>query len=386
MTVTRCVCGVLGVLLGVLALFAVPQTALAADLGEPELSEAQSAYLVDQVGNVLYEKNAEDEMPMASTTKIMTAMVALDSGKSLDDLCTIQPFEDSEGAQMAGYVTTDTPTFGELLRVMLVYSANDAAYNVAVNVSGSEEAFVELMNQKAQELGLDHTHFANTHGLEADEHYSCAKDLATMGRYALQNYPLIAQLVSTEQTMGTVNGEDVWFASTDQLLTSYAGARGIKTGAVASGTCFLGAAERNNVQLFSAVMGCTTSAGRFNDTAALWDWAFNSYRRYEVAHKAVTLRLHDYAYNFLFKVAFAATDDAEAMVWPGGGDLSYTLQSPNIQLLMEPGGGYGSSTWTQSGRTLCHAYFGARPRLVRASAWSPFTLPLFYSAQELGMA
>lgn len=386
MTKMRRICAVLCAALTMLVVLAGPVVAHAADLGEPTLSEAQSAYLVDQAGNVLYEKDAEEEMPMASTTKIMTAIVALESDASLDDVCTIEVPNLQEDAQMAGYVETDTPTFGELLRVMLVFSANDAAYNVAVHVAGSEEAFVDLMNQKAQELGMTHTHFANSHGLQADDHYSCAKDLVTMGRYALENHPLIAQLVAEESTTGTVNGEEVTFNSTDQLLTTYSGARGIKTGAVESGTCFVGACERDNVQLFSAVLGCTTSAGRFNDTAALWDWAYGNYRSYEVAHSAVTLRLHPYAYNFMFKVAFAATGDAAGQVWPDGGDLVYTLQSPNIQLLMEPDAGYGSSTWTQSGRTLCHAYFGSRAKLVRASAWSPFTLPLFYSAEELGVA
>lgn len=368
------------------AVAALPHITLAANLGEPEFSEAQSAYLCDQAGNVLYEKDAEEEMPMASTTKIMTAMVALDSGKSLDDVCTIEVPDLQADSQMAGYATTDTPTLGELLRVMLVYSANDAAYNIAVNVAGSEQAFVDLMNQKAQELGMTHTQFQNPHGLQADGHYSCAKDLVIMGRYALENYPLIAQLVATEYTTATVNGEEITFSSTDQLLSTYSGARGIKTGAVEFGTCFLGAVEHKNVQLFSAVMGCSTSAGRFSDTAALWDWAFNNYREFTVSHSKVTLRLHDYAYNFLFKVAFCASSDASGLVWPDGGDLVYTLQSPNIQLLMEPDAGYGSSTWTQSSRTLCHAYFGTRPKLVRASAWPPFTLPLFYSSEELGVA
>ena len=157
-----CLVAALAILVGVLA----PTRALAADGQEaPTLTEAQAAIVVDQAGNVLFSKNADQEFPMASITKVMTAIVALDSGKSLDDVCTITDANLGGEAQAAGYVETDTPTFRELLNAMLVYSANDAAYNVAVNVAGSEAAFVERMNAKAQEIGMTHTHFVNSHGL-----------------------------------------------------------------------------------------------------------------------------------------------------------------------------------------------------------------------------
>lgn len=411
-----CLFVVVGLAVVVGGLLLTGGVAMADELGEPVLSEAQEAYITDQAGNVLYEKNAEQEMPMASITKIMTAIVALDSGKSLDDVCTITVPDLQEDAQMAGYTETDTPTFGELMRVMLVYSANDAAYNIAVNVAGSEDAFVDLMNQKAQELGMTHTHFSNPHGLAEDDHYSCAKDLVTMGRYALENYPLIAQLVSTESTTGTVGGQQVTFNSTDELLGQYQGARGIKTGTVETGTCFLGASERNNVQLFTCVLGCTTNAGRFNDTKALWDWAYSSYNAISLGNSKWLLGLHSYAYNFAFKVAYVAQGDYTGLAWPEGSDVSYTMVSPKTAALLDVNTGYGWSAWKQDGRTLGYAYYGTKsaelPASAKAtsangatgkltasssatrattllhnvSAWPIFELPLFYSASELGMA
>ena len=134
---------------------------------------------------------------MASITKVMTAIVALDSGVNLDEPCKITVPDLEEGSQVAGLTSDDTPTLRQLIMMMLVYSANDAAYNIAINVSGSQQAFVDQMNKKAAEIGMTHTQFQNPHGLDANGHYSTARDLALMGRYAREHYPLIASAVHT---------------------------------------------------------------------------------------------------------------------------------------------------------------------------------------------
>lgn len=355
-----------------------PARALAAEgaQAEPTLTEAQAAIVVDQAGNVLFSKNADQEFPMASITKVMTAIVALDSGKSLDDACTITDANLGGDAQAAGYVETDTPTFRELLNAMLVYSANDAAYNVAVNVAGSEQAFVERMNAKAQEIGMTHTHFVNSHGLEDDAHYSSAEDLVKMARYAFENYPLISQMVHQTSTVVTVNGTTRRLYSTDELMGVYPGMRGIKTGKVSTGTTFLGASERNNVQLFTAVLGCTTNEGRFTDTRSLMDWAYQTYQQRLVARADWTLGLHPYAYDLGLKVVESPKLDETFSVWPDGGYLSYTTTRLYAGSLLEDGELTGASTWEQSGRTLGSVVLGAS-RLVRRSSWPLFSLPLF---------
>ena len=374
-----CLVAALAILVGVLA----PTRALAADGQEaPTLTEAQAAIVVDQAGNVLFSKNADQEFPMASITKVMTAIVALDSGKSLDDVCTITDANLGGEAQAAGYVETDTPTFRELLNAMLVYSANDAAYNVAVNVAGSEAAFVERMNAKAQEIGMTHTHFVNSHGLEDDAHYSSAEDLVRMGRYAFENYPLISQTVHQTSTVVTANGTSTRLYSTDALMGVYPGMRGIKTGKVSTGTTFLGASERNNVQLFTAVLGCTTDEGRFTDTRSLMDWAYQTYQQRLVARTGWTLALHPYAYDLGLRVAESPMLDATFSVWPDGGYLSYTTTRLCAGSLLEPGALTGATTWEQSGRTLGSVVLGTS-RLVRRSSWPVFSLPLF-SESEYG--
>ena len=146
----------------------ISQYAYAADdtAAEPEITEAQSAILEDDQGNVLWSKDPDRKMGMASITKVMTAMVALDSGIDLDKPCNIVSVDLEEGSVLANYSTSEHPTLRELLQVLLVHSANDVAYNIAINVAGSQEAFADLMNKKAAEIGMTNTHFSNPHGLD----------------------------------------------------------------------------------------------------------------------------------------------------------------------------------------------------------------------------
>ena len=298
---------------------------------EPKLTEATTAIVTDAQGNVLWSKNPDQELPMASITKVMTAMVALDSGVDLDKPCEITVPNFEEGSQVAGLTSADTPTLRQLIMMMLVYSANDAAYNIAINVSGSQQAFVEQMNKKAAEIGMTHTQFQNPHGLDADGHYSTARDLALMGRYAREHYPLIASAVHTRSYTTTVGGEQHTFHSTDDLMDTYQGLLGIKTGAEDSGTAFLGASKRGNVTLYTCVLGCKTTQGRFDDTAILMDWAYRNYNRISVqrANQIVQVRFSED--NFLLSAVVKPSTSTTYLAWPGSKDFTYqsTMLSPN---------------------------------------------------------
>ena len=298
---------------------------------DPKLTEATTAIVTDAQGNVLWSKNPDQELPMASITKVMTAMVALDSGVDLDKPCEITVPNFEEGSQVAGLTSADTPTLRQLIMMMLVYSANDAAYNIAINVSGSQQAFVEQMNKKAAEIGMTHTQFQNPHGLDTDGHYSTARDLALMGRYAREHYPLIASAVHTRSYAVTVGGEQRTFHSTDDLMDTYRGLLGIKTGAEDSGTAFLGASKRGNVTLYTCVLGCQTTQGRFDDTAILMDWAYHNYNRISVqrANQIVQVRFSED--NFLLSAVVKPSTSTTYMAWPGSKDFTYqtTILSPN---------------------------------------------------------
>ena len=362
-----------------LCLCLAPRASYALD--DPELLEAHSAIVCDQAGNVLWSKNPDDELPMASITKVMTAMVALDSGMSLDTVCTITEQELYWNSQEVGYKATDKPTLREVLQAMLVYSGNDAALNVALNVSGNEQAFVDLMNAKAAELGMTHTHFANPHGLEAEGHYSSVADLVTMGRYALTHYPFIASTVRMRTVDVVAGGEPMTLESTDDLMEIYEGLLGIKTGAVEAGTTFLGASQRGTVSLYTAVLGCATSEGRFADTATLMDWAYDNYERKTFGSAGWRVRVSPYALGFNARCVTTLPSDPTAITWPTG-QVTYRRVSSAPELLVEPGDAVSSTSWRQSGRFAGGSNVKVDGTLAQVPSVNPLALPLFSSSAE----
>ena len=294
-----------------------PRLARAVD-SEPVIGEGAAAVVMDAGGEVLFDHNGEQELPPASITKVMTAMVALDSGIPLDEPIAFVVVEYPEGAQLAGYKDGDTPTLRELLIVSLVYSGNDAAMNVAYAVGGSKEGFADLMNRKVEELGLSHTHFMNPHGLEEEGHYSNARDLCTMGRYALEHYPFIRDAVRMQGVDIVADGKTIGLESTDELLKTYDGMLGIKTGNTESGASFLGAARRNLVTLYSCVLCCETREGRFKDSASLLDWGFGLYAERPLARAERPMRVAQWQDGFWLRCPVSAQRSVNGSVFQGG--------------------------------------------------------------------
>lgn len=358
-----------------MVLVVLPTTAKALD-SEPYLSEAQAAIVCDQTGNVLWSLNPDVSMPPASITKIMTAMVALDHWDDLDVPCVCHVTNLVPGAQVAGYVATDTPTRRELLRVTLVYSANDAAIDIAMDICGSEAEFVELMNQKAAELGMVNTHFLNTHGLDEDGHYASVRDLMIMGRHALTHYPLIAETVQNRTVDATIDGQPVTFESTDELMEWYEGLLGIKTGSIGDETTFLGASQRNGVTLYTAVLGCATDEGRFTDTASLMDWAYQTYQQPAGVAGGVVLQVRPSALVPGAYGVLRAPWSQSVMLWPEGEWQQFGTTLPK-GIAVSSGDVARLSWWRQQGRlaggtSTTFAVEGSRTPSVNV-----FALPLF---------
>lgn len=365
----------LALLLALCTLLCLPLTGYALTT-VPDVQEATAACVMDDQGNILYDLNAEEEMAMASITKIMTAMVALDSGIPLD---TPIPFIETDfvsDAQLAGYKNGDTPSFRELLQATLIFSGNDAAINVAFAVSGDEATFAGLMNQKAQELGLTHTHFMNSHGIEEEGHYSCARDLVVMGRYAMEHYPFIAQCVQTHSIDVVAGGASVTLESTDSLMGSYEGLLGIKTGRTTSGMSFLGAARRNHVTLYSCALCCPTYEGRFDDTVAMLDWGFDLYEARRLASANAMLRTVAWQDGFWLRCPVAAERDITGQVFCEG-QLTYKAVQLKPNSLVRAESTYGTTVWQQEGRHVESATYVAASPQARCHAWNPFVAPLF---------
>ncbi len=246
------------------------------DYRVPPSVSAQSWILFDATdGIVLASHLADDARPMASTTKMMSALVALENG-DLDEIVEISPAAAAVGEAEIGLVAGERLRLGDLVTTMLVRSANDAAVAVAEAVGGDVDTFVAMMNARGAEIGLTSTHFVNPHGLDAAGHYSTARDLLRIAVTAMQN-PVFREMVGTTRFMiqpapdGTVRVAE----ATNRLLGEYEGLIGVKTGfTFQAGLVFVAAAEREGTTMYAVVMGSEGSQAHFSDAASLLDFGF----------------------------------------------------------------------------------------------------------------
>ena len=243
----------------------------------PPMVTAESAILVDATsGRVLYEKRCHTRRPPASTTKIMTAIVILENSR-LDDIARASQYACKTQYGSLHLQPGETLRLRDLLRAILIRSANDAAVCAAEHIAGSEQKFVDMMNKKAQEIGCHDTHFVNPHGLHDPRHYSTAYDLALMARYATR-FPEFNEIVRMPHATisRSVNTRDIALRNTARFLSRYKGADGIKTGYTReAGRCFVGSATRGKWRVISVVL---KSKDAERDTCALLDYAFKYFK------------------------------------------------------------------------------------------------------------
>ena len=251
-----------------------------------ELSVAgKSAVLMDvATGTVLYESNANEPLAPASVTKIMTMLLimeAVDSGSiSMTDQVTASETAAAKGGSQIYLKAGETMSVSDMLKSIAVSSANDCACAMAEHIAGSEEAFVARMNRRAQELGMNNTHFVNCTGLddspEAASHKTTAYDIALMSRELLKNHPKIKEF--TTIWMDTVRNGTFGLSNTNKLIRFYQGATGLKTGFTSSaGYCLSATAQRDGMELIAVVMGADTSQNRNAACKQLLDYGFANF-------------------------------------------------------------------------------------------------------------
>ena len=263
--------------------------------GAPIAIKSPSAVLMEaRSGRVLYAKEAHERRNPASVTKIMTLIVAFDAirdGKvHQEDKVTISPEAHRQIGTIIFADEGETFTLGQLLESVAVGSANDAAVAMAEHVSGSTEAFVQVMNAKARLLGMVDTQFQNPTGLSADGHFTSAYDIALMSRYAAINYPELIRLTaiygSDLKVPWRKNGPTFRLWNNNKLLTWYQGADGLKTGWTESaGYCLAATAQRDNVRMISVIMGADNWKLRNAEAAKLLEYGFANYTSVELAPK-----------------------------------------------------------------------------------------------------
>jgi len=258
-----------------------------AKAAEPPQISAKAAILLDaKTGQILYDKKGNLRCAPASTTKILTAIIALESGR-LDDEVKVSARAAGTGGSSMYLYAGQTITLRELLAGLMLRSGNDAAVAIAEHLAGSTEEFVNLMNRKAYQLGAYNSHFCNPNGLSAPGHYSTAFDLAWMSRYALAN-PTFAEIVRTKETSiewldtkGHVHDKNL--RNTNKLLWMLEDADGVKTGTTGeAGPCLVSSATRGNQKLIAVVLH---DHSRWYDSMKLLKYGFDNFELYDYAEQ-----------------------------------------------------------------------------------------------------
>lgn len=251
--------------------------------------ESESAILIEEnTGEILYEKNSHQKLHPASITKIMTILLVMENLKenniSLTDKVPCSENASSMGGSQIWLSTNETLTVEEMLKAICVVSANDCAVAMAEYISGSEEAFVILMNEKAKKLGMNDTTFKNCHGIDEEGHLSSSYDISIMSRELLKNYPEIKKYTSI--WMDSLRDGSSQLVNTNKLIRTYEGATGLKTGSTSLALYNLSAsATRDNFSLISVVLKAPTTELRFKEAKLLLDYGFNKYTYKNLAEK-----------------------------------------------------------------------------------------------------
>ena len=257
---------------------------IAEEQKEPVLN-ARAAVIYDRkTKEIIWGKNENEKKAMASTTKIMTAIVVLEKG-NLSDVVTISKKAANTGGSRLKINTNDKISVLDLLYGLMLRSGNDAAVALAEYVGGSIEEFAKLMNKKAIEIGLKNTHFVTPHGLDNIEHYTTAYELAVLTDYAMQNEKF-SKIVNTKNTTISINGVARNIYNTNELLGTLNGVNGVKTGFTNNaGRCLVTSCTRNGNQIITVVLGCDTKKYRTSDSIKLIEYAFKNYTRVNIEEK-----------------------------------------------------------------------------------------------------
>ena len=261
---------------------------------EMEIS-AKSAILVDfNTGKVLYSKNENEPLAMASMTKVMSMLLIMekidDGSLKYDDIVEISTESSSMGGSQIFLNPGDKYKVIDLLKGVAMASANDAVVALAEKTYGSKEHFIEAMNKKAESLGLRNTHFVNVHGLDEEGHYSSAYDMSVMARELLKHEKILDFTRVYEEYLTKPDGSQIWLVNTNKLVRFYDGVDGLKTGFTQNaGYCLTATGKKNNLRLISVVMGEESIEKRSSDTVKLLNYGFNTFKVNLIKNKSEIL-------------------------------------------------------------------------------------------------
>lgn len=253
------------------------------DLSKEPQTYSRAVVVYDRASKtVIYGKNENEVRAMASTTKIMTAIILLENA-DLSTTVEVSQKAANTGGSRLGLKTGDKITLNDLLYGLMLCSGNDAAVQIAETVGGSIEDFAELMNKKADELGLENTKYVTPHGLDADGHHTTAYELAVLTDYALNN-EMFAKVVNTKEYTVTINGYPKNLSNTNELLGYLEGVNGVKTGFTNGALrCLVTSTLRNNFNIVTVVLGADTKKIRTTDSIKLIEYTYQNYEQVDVS-------------------------------------------------------------------------------------------------------
>ncbi len=269
------------ILLIIMSFFVINLNVLAEEDFAPD---GKSAILVDNLsGKVLYEKNADEKLAPASMTKLasmLMVMEAIDNGNlKFEDKVTISEEAANMGGSQVFLQAGEVYTVYDLLKSVAIASGNDAVVALAEKIGGSQSGFIDMLNKRLKEIGATNTNFVNAHGLDAEGHYSTARDMSIIARELLK-HPKILEFTSIyEEYLEKNDGSRIWLVNTNKLVRFYDGVDGLKTGFTkTAGYCLTATASKNNFRLISVVMGEDTSENRSSDTVKMLNYGFNTFK------------------------------------------------------------------------------------------------------------
>ncbi len=326
-------------------------------LGEPLTPEVKSAILMEaSTGTVLYEQNPDEHLPIASVTKIMTMLLIMeriDSGAlKFEDMVTVSENAMSYGGSTMFLEAGETLSVHDMMKGIAVASANDGCVAMAEHIAGSEAAFVELMNKRAQELGMKNTVFLNTNGLDAEGQYSSARDVAIMSRELIKHEKVFEY---TKIWTDSLRDGKFELANTNRLVRFYSGATGLKTGSTSQAGCCLSAtAERDGMSLIAVVLGAPNTKSRFSSATTLLNHGFSGYSVKKQVEKGEPTGLVNISKGVKDKIQTEAADNFSFLTQktnPRNIEKSITL-SDIVSAPIKKGDKLGEITFSENGENV----------------------------------
>ncbi|AYV66918.1 MULTISPECIES: D-alanyl-D-alanine carboxypeptidase family protein [Niallia] len=354
---------------------------LAAEKKQELVENVKSAILIDRdTGTIMYEKNSEEKLPPASMTKIMTMLLimeAIDQGKlKLDEKIRTSEHAASMGGSQIFLEPGEEMTTEQMLKGIAIGSGNDAAVAVAERLAGSEEEFVQLMNEKAKELGLESTKFQNVTGLPVTDHYSSAKDMALMAKELLK-YEDITKFTGTyEDYLREDTEKKFWLVNTNRLVKFYPGVDGLKTGFTAEAKyCLTATAMKNGMRVIAVVFGAPTSKERNAQVTKMLDYAFSQYETHPL-HKREEAIGKVKVSKGSEKEVTAVTSEPISILTKKGEQIDKLQKeitmNKKLKAPIEKGQEIGKITYKQDGKTLVTSPLVAQKEVKSAKWWTLF--------------